>query len=100
MLGGMGGANLEVLRGMWEPFMGIDLTPIDWEAEREYHWFDGVLRAYTEWLEPFGEYHAEALDSSRMVTTSPSRIASGARAGRAAFPWRSRSPTSTSSRTD
>jgi ketosteroid isomerase-like protein len=79
--------NVEIVRAMWEPFEGLDATTIDWDDEavretigqpfspdvelrwsarwagkREYRGRDGVIQAYKEWVEPFSEYHAEALD--------------------------------------
>src|SRR5438045_3290400 len=79
--------NVEMLRSMWEPFMGLDVAQIDWEmeaireaidanyapdvelrwsaswaGEREYHGRDGVVKAFREWVEPFSEYRVEILD--------------------------------------
>jgi SnoaL-like polyketide cyclase. len=79
--------NVEVVRSLWEPFKGLDVTAIDWNAEairemigppfspevelrwsatwageREYGGRDGVIQAFKEWVEPFSEYHAEPLD--------------------------------------
>lgn len=72
---------------MWEPFKGLDVTTIDWEneavvavlapqfspevelawsatwaGERHYSGRDGVIQAFKEWVEPFSEYYAEALE--------------------------------------
>jgi ketosteroid isomerase-like protein len=82
----MSEANLEIVRSLWEPLKGVDVTTIDWEgdaigemlrayspdvelrwaagwvAEREYRGHDGLLRAYREWVEPFSNYRVEALD--------------------------------------
>jgi ketosteroid isomerase-like protein len=83
----MAGANVEVVRGMWAPFTGLDITTIDWDApvirevlapnfspdveltwsatwlgKRHYEGVDGVIQAFKEWLEPFSEYHVEPLE--------------------------------------
>jgi ketosteroid isomerase-like protein len=78
--------NVEIVRAMWKPFEGLDVTEIDWDSEairevmrayspdvelrwsarwageREYSGRGGVIQAYREWVEPFSEYQAEALD--------------------------------------
>ena len=76
-----------MVRGLWEPFKGVDLTAVDWddEANREmterfwspevelrwsrsapearvYQGRDGVIQAFREWVEPFSEYYIEPLD--------------------------------------
>jgi ketosteroid isomerase-like protein len=83
----MAGSKVEVVRGMWEPFTGLDVATIDWDApvvrdalaphfspevelswsatwlgQRHYKGVDGVIQAFREWVEPFSEYHVEALD--------------------------------------
>jgi ketosteroid isomerase-like protein len=79
--------NVEMVRGLWEPFKGADYTAIDWDDEairemterffssdielrwsrsgpeaRVYQGRDGVIQAFREWLEPFSEYYIEPLD--------------------------------------
>jgi ketosteroid isomerase-like protein len=79
--------NVELIRGIWEPFKGVDNTGIDWDADairemterfwspeielrwsrsspeaRVYRGRDGVIQAFREWLEPFSEYYNEPLD--------------------------------------
>ena len=79
--------NVEMVRGMWEPFKGVDLTAVDWDDEairemserfwspevelrwsrsgpeaRVYQGRDGVIQAFREWVEPFREYYIEPLD--------------------------------------
>jgi ketosteroid isomerase-like protein len=79
--------NVEIVRGLWEPFKGVDLTAVDWDDEairemteqfwspevelrwstrapdaRVYRGREGVIQAYREWLEPFSEYYVEPLD--------------------------------------
>ena len=79
--------NVELVRGMWEPFKGVDNTAIDWDDEairemterfwspevelrwsrsspdaRVYRGRDGVIQAFREWLESFSEYYLEPLD--------------------------------------
>jgi ketosteroid isomerase-like protein len=79
--------NVEMVRGLWEPFKGVDYTAIDWDDEatremterfwspeielrwsrsgpeaRVYQGRDGVIQAFREWLEPFSEYYIEPLD--------------------------------------
>ncbi len=79
--------NVEMVRGLWEPFKGVDNTAIDWDGEairemterffspevelrwsrsgpeaRVYQGRDGVIQAFREWLEPFSEFYAEPLD--------------------------------------
>ena len=76
-----------MVRGMWEPFKGVDNTAIDWgdEAIREmterfwspevelrwsrsgpearvYQGRDGVIQAFREWQEAFSEFYIEPLD--------------------------------------
>jgi ketosteroid isomerase-like protein len=76
-----------MVRGLWEPFKGVDLTAVDWDDEairemserfwspeielrwsrsvpeaRVYHGRDGVIQAFREWAEPFREYYIEPLD--------------------------------------
>jgi ketosteroid isomerase-like protein len=78
--------NVELVRGLWEPFKGVDCTTIDWDDEairemterfwspevelrwsrsgpeaRVYQGRDGVIQAFREWLEPFREYYIEPL---------------------------------------
>ena len=79
--------NVELVRGLWEPFKGVDLTAVDWDDEairemserfwspevelrwsrsgpeaRVYQGRDGVIQAFREWVEPFREYYIEPLD--------------------------------------
>ena len=78
--------NVELVRGLWEPFKGADYTAIDLDDEairemterfssevelrwsrsgpeaRVYQGRDGVIQAFREWLEPFSEYYIEPLD--------------------------------------
>ena len=79
--------NVELVRGLWEPFKGVDLTAVDWDDEairemserfwspevelrwsrsgpeaRVYQGRDGVIQAFREWVEPFSEYYIEPLD--------------------------------------
>ncbi len=79
--------NVEMVRGLWEPFKGVDYTAIDWDDEairemaerffspevelrwlrggpeaRVYQGIDGVAQAFREWVEPFSEYYIEPLD--------------------------------------
>jgi ketosteroid isomerase-like protein len=77
--------NVEIVRAIWEPFKGMDGTAIDWDTAiremgqvispevelkgsatgpeaRVYRGRDGVAQAFREWVEPFREYHSEALD--------------------------------------
>ena len=83
----MSQANVEMVRGLWEPFKGADLTAVDWDDEairemterfwspevelrwsrsgpeaRVYQGRDGVIQAFREWSEAFSEYHVEPLD--------------------------------------
>jgi ketosteroid isomerase-like protein len=78
---------VQIVRTMWEGFKGLDAAQVDWhnEAVREllekpfapdaelrwsttgpentvYRGRDGVVQAMREWVEPFSEYYAEALD--------------------------------------
>jgi ketosteroid isomerase-like protein len=79
--------NVEMVRGLLEPFNGVDCTTIDWgdQAIREmterfwspeielrwtrsgpearvYRGRDGVIQAFREWSEAFSEYYIEPLD--------------------------------------
>jgi ketosteroid isomerase-like protein len=82
--------NVEIVRSFLEPFAGIDVAGIDWDAEviresvrdmhtpditlktlasglgsgvgTDYQGLDGLIRYLQEWLEPFSEYHVENLD--------------------------------------
>jgi ketosteroid isomerase-like protein len=79
--------NVEMVRGLWEPFKGVDLTAVDWDDEairemaerffspevelrwsrsgpdvRVYQGRDGVIQAFREWYEAFSEYYIEPLD--------------------------------------
>ncbi len=82
--------NVEIVRSMLEPFDGIDVAAVDWDAESIrallestyspdlelrtlesglgsgpsalYRGRDGLVKYLTEWLEPFSEYHGESLD--------------------------------------
>ncbi len=79
--------NVEVVRGLWELFKGVNLTAVDWDGEaiwemaerswspevelrwsrrgpdaRAYRGREGVIQAFREWLELFSEYYAEPLD--------------------------------------
>ena len=76
-----------MVRGLLEPFNGVDCTTIDWDDEairemterfwspevelrwsrrgpeaRVYQGREGVIQAFREWLEPFSEYYIEPLD--------------------------------------
>ena len=76
-----------MVRGLLEPFKGMDCTTIDWDDEairemterfwspevelrwsrsgpeaRVYQGRDGVIQAFREWLESFSEYYIEPLD--------------------------------------
>jgi ketosteroid isomerase-like protein len=79
--------HVEMVRGLWEPFKGVDLTAVDWDDEairemteryfspevelrwsrngpeaRVYQGRDGVIQAFREWYESFREYYIEPLD--------------------------------------
>jgi ketosteroid isomerase-like protein len=81
--------NVEIVRGMLEPFNGIDAAAIDWSAnevrdalgsaysedlelrplasgrtglDEVYRGVDGLVEYFRTWLEPFSEYHFELLD--------------------------------------
>jgi ketosteroid isomerase-like protein len=82
--------NVEIVRSLLAPFDGINGAAIDWDAEviREtlkrgvspdivlrtlesapglgvsdvYRGWDGLIRYYREWLEPFSEYYVKNLD--------------------------------------
>ena len=78
--------NVELVRALWEPFKGVDLTAVDWDGEairemterwspevelkvlgtslrpRVYQGMDGVIQALREWVEPFSEHYIEPLD--------------------------------------
>jgi ketosteroid isomerase-like protein len=79
--------NVELVRGLWEPFKGVDCTTVDWDAEairemterfwspevelrwskrspdaRVYRGREAVIHAFREWLESFSEYYNEPLD--------------------------------------
>ena len=79
--------NVEMVRGLWEPFKGVDVTAVDWDDEairemterfwspevelrwtrsgpeaRVYRGRDGVIQAFREWSEAFSEYYVEPLD--------------------------------------
>jgi ketosteroid isomerase-like protein len=79
--------NVEIVRGLWEQFKGVDLTAVDWDGEatreiaerfyspdvelrwirggpeaRVYRGREGVIEAFREWVEPFSEFYAEPLD--------------------------------------
>jgi ketosteroid isomerase-like protein len=79
--------NVELVRGLWEPFKGMDNTAIDWDDEairemterfwspdielrwsrrapeaRVYQGREAVINAFREWLESFSEYYNEPLD--------------------------------------
>ena len=76
-----------MIRGLWEPFKGVDFAAVDWDDEairemserfwspevelrwsrsgpeaRVYRGRDGVIQAFREWVEPFREYYIEPLD--------------------------------------
>ena len=76
-----------MVRGLWEPFKGVDFAAVDWDDEairemserfwspevelrwtrsgpeaRVYRGRDGVIQAFREWVEPFREYYIEPLD--------------------------------------
>ena len=79
--------NVELIRGLWEPVLGVDFTAFDWDDEairemterfwspeielrwtrrgpeaRVYRGRDGVIQAFREWSEAFSEYYVEPLD--------------------------------------
>jgi ketosteroid isomerase-like protein len=79
--------NVEMVRGLWEPFKGVDLTLVDWDDQsiqevakrfwspevelrwarsgpeaRVYRGRDGVIQAFREWGQPFSQYYIEPLD--------------------------------------
>ena len=80
--------NVEMVRGLWEPFTGVDLTAVDWDDEaairemndrfwspevelrwsrsgpeaRVYRGREGVIQAFREWQEAFSEFYVEPLD--------------------------------------
>jgi ketosteroid isomerase-like protein len=79
--------NVELVRGLWEQFKGVDVTAINWDNEairemiarfyspevelrwsttgpeaRVYRGREGVIEAFREWLEPFSEFYVEPLD--------------------------------------
>ena len=79
--------NVELIRGLWEPVLGVDFTAFDWDDEairemteqfwspeielrwlrsspeaRVYQGRDGVIQAFREWFEPFSEFHVEPHD--------------------------------------
>jgi ketosteroid isomerase-like protein len=82
--------NVEMVRGLWEPFEGVNIAAIDWSAEvirqalgrayspdielttlaiplgldvsDSYRGLDGVVEYLRTWLDPFSEYHVENLD--------------------------------------
>src|SRR6188472_4588465 len=79
--------NVELVRGLWEPFKGVDNTTVDWDDEairemterfwspgieltwvarvpeaRVYQGREDVIHAFREWLESFSEYYNEPLD--------------------------------------
>ena len=79
--------NVEMVRGLWEPFKEVDLTAVDWDDEairemlerfcspevelrwsrsgpeaRVYRGTDGVIQAFREWYEAFSEFYIEPLD--------------------------------------
>jgi uncharacterized protein len=79
--------NVEMIRGLLEPFNGVDCTTVDWDDEairemterfwspdielrwtrsgpeaRVYRGRDGVIRAFREWNEEFSEFYVEPLD--------------------------------------
>ena len=82
--------NVEIVRSVVEPMDRIDGAAIDWEADtvrkmlgatyspdielrtlasgtgtglaERYRGLDGLVEYLRGWLEPFGEYHVEALD--------------------------------------
>ncbi len=83
----MSEANIEIVRGLWDSIKAVDGATVDWDSEPirdlfeapfapdvELRWAaggpdltvyrgsEGVIRAFKEWVEPFTEYYAEALD--------------------------------------
>ena len=79
--------DVEMVRGLWDSFKGVDCAAIDWDGdairkmterfwspEIELRWAttnpearvhqgrDGVIHAFREWVEPFSEYYVEPLD--------------------------------------
>lgn len=81
--------NVDLVRGVWGAFDGVDLAAVDWDSEAikemvgpgrpyssdvELRWSDtgpdttvyrgrdGLIKAFREWMEPFSEYHSEPLE--------------------------------------
>jgi len=82
--------NVEIVRGIFGAFEGINVASIDWGADEireslspalwpeielttlasglgsgvgaHYRGWEGMIRYLQEWLEPFSEYHVENLD--------------------------------------
>jgi ketosteroid isomerase-like protein len=79
--------NVELVRGLWEPFKGVDCTAINWDDEairemterfwspeielrwsrsapeaRVYRGREGLIQAFREWQEAFSEFYIEPLD--------------------------------------
>lgn len=82
--------NVEIVRGLLEPFVGINATEVDFGAEavresivqihspdvelttlasglgsgvgEHYQGLDGIVRYLREWLDPFSDYRIEILD--------------------------------------
>jgi ketosteroid isomerase-like protein len=79
--------NVEMIRGLWEPFKAMDITTIDWDDEairemterfwspevelrwtrsgpeaRVYQGRDGLIQAFREWSDAFSEFYGEPLD--------------------------------------
>jgi ketosteroid isomerase-like protein len=82
--------NVEIVRALFDPFDGVDVTEIDWGSEaireilerthapdvelrtlesaigtgpsRFYSGWDGLVRYLREWFEPFSDYRMDLLD--------------------------------------
>ena len=82
--------NVQLVRGAWEPFEGVNVASIEWGAGgmrellatlfspdvelrtlasglgsgvgEEYHGWDGLVSYLSEWMEPFSEYQVKNLD--------------------------------------
>jgi len=86
----MSAENVELVRGMWGPFEGINVAELDFRADairqvfgarftpdvelktlasgfgsevgEHYRGWDGLVDYLTEWMEPFSEYQVRNLD--------------------------------------
>jgi ketosteroid isomerase-like protein len=88
--GPMSKENVELMRSRWEPFEGVNLAAIVWDADAmrealvasyspdielttlvsglgsgvgvDYRGIDGLVRYLREWFDPFSEYYVENLE--------------------------------------